>query len=286
MADSSWSSWFASPDDHDDAFDARIAAVRGLIEGATEERPEAMRKQLETLKAKTKVERADLMELQDIEAEAALYADKNALYAIYLRMKDRCFRLNKSVRAAWVSELDRLFPDSTSIANEDLARRQLTLVGREINSETAEYVRKTAEKARVLGRLSAWCIALIGIFLSLCITFVLSADPDNYLQMAPAVAVAGGIGASISALRGMRNEKLRDESIALLRVQYFIRSFLGLFYASLVFAGVTTGLFPLKIPTEKLAFLLALGFVSGFSDALFAQTVSRFTQPSEQSDNP
>src|ERR1043165_520334 len=82
MADSSWGSWFASPDDHDDAFDARIAAVRGLIEGATEERPEAMRKQLETLKAKTKVERADLMELQDIEAEAALYADKNALYAI------------------------------------------------------------------------------------------------------------------------------------------------------------------------------------------------------------
>ena len=82
----------------------------------------------------------------------------------------------------------------------------------------------------------------------------------------------------------MRQEKLRDENISLLSVQYGIRSFLGLFYGSFVFACVTTGMLPLKIPSEKLAFLLALGFASGFTDSLFAQTVSRFTQPTEQTE--
>ena len=58
-----------------------------------------------------------------------------------------------------------------------------------------------------------------------------------------------------------------------------VRSLLGVVYALVVYAGVWSGILPLSVPDSgdgQLAFFLVLGFVAGFSDKLFGQTVSQF----------
>lgn len=276
---------FRGKKEHDDSFFARLVTVRRNLEQGTIPKPKELLDRLNELEKRTEPSRMDLNELHDIEAASCLYIETELLYPMYLRLRDRIYRLRKSVREDWSKELQRLFPDGENIQDETVARKRLTALGREINSETAEFIRRTSEKAQVLLRLNAVGIILVIVFVAISAFLVPVADSKSFLGLLVPVALIGGVGSTISAIRKMRNEKLRDEYQKLLQVELFVRSFLGLFYASFVFACVTINILPMKAPEgQELAFFLVLGFISGFSDSYFGQAVGRFVTQSNTSE--
>jgi hypothetical protein len=262
-----------------DSFDARLDAAAALLEGADDAAAKKLFKELVTLKGKGQPNPIDLQRAQELEANAYLYADKDLLYGIYLRLRDRSYRLPKSTREDWSNKLKEFFGKDKMLSAQkaEAARKCLSQMSREITFETAEWVRSNGEKARVLLTLTIFAI----LFVLACVVAIgfsignAANCPKDYVSMLYPVAFAGGIGAGISAIRGMGEEKLRAEFRLLLILQLLSRAFLGLFYASVVFTCVWTDLLPVKIPQEKVAFYLAIGFVSGFSDSLFGKAVSR-----------
>ena len=205
------------------------------------------------------------------------------MYGGAMRLVDRTYRLNSNLRSKWKDEIDSLFEDGDP-KDEPKARNRLCQLAREVNLATAEWTRRTAEKAAVLFFLNA--IGLIFIVACAIFIWLYSAPTEmTFTELLLPVALAGGVGSAISAMRGMREEKLRDEYLKLLTVQIVIRSLLGLFYSSFVFACAFSGVLPIKIPdAEQLPFYLALGFVAGFSDSIFGDTVSRFVaEPTSKS---
>jgi len=272
-----------------DSFDARLDAAAVLLADVGDADAKQLLKKLVELKEKDQPNRVDLQRAQELEADAYLYADKDLLYGIYLRLRDRSYRLPRSSREDWKNKLKDFFGknEALSLPKAEAARKCLSQMSREIAFETAEWVRSNGERARVFFGLTMCAIVFVLVCVGLIWFFIGRAAkcPNDYLSMLYPVAFAGGIGAGISALRGMREEKLRAELRGLLILQLLSRAFLGLFYASFVFTCVWTDLVPLKIPQEKVAFFLAIGFVSGFSDSLFGTAVTRVITNSRGSKN-
>jgi hypothetical protein len=273
---------------HDDAFDARVDLVCGLLEQSQDAQAQAICLQLRQLKNKASLTRADFQALQENEAKAYVYADKESLAGIYFRLRDRSYRLPKSVRDGWTKKLDPVLTGKEPLTDEVAgpARRLLAQLAREITFETAEWVRRTSERAKVLLGLNVLAFAFVSILVYECVQNVAQASKEDYLKTLLPVALAGGIGAGISAIRGMRQERqLRVEYLLPLSVQLFVRTLLGLFYASFVVTCVWTNVLPLKVPEkQEIPFYLVVGFVSGFSDTLFGQAVGRFVNRGEGSD--
>src|SRR5205823_226499 len=136
------------------------------------------------------------------------------------------------------------------------------------------------EKSRVVRNLT-----IAGI---LIVLLLLAAESIAVRQLAPGLVVfdqwlvpgmlAGALGAITSAIGAIADESARrNEYWWTLFVQLVVRTMLGAVYAFVVLAAISSQLFPMAIPRAEssLAFVLTVGFLAGFSDKLFGQTVSQ-----------
>jgi len=223
----------------------------------------------------------DLLVVQKVEAELCLYKPKELLFPTYTRLKSKLYRFDPDRCEAWLADLKRLFPDNHTTSDEAMCRQRLRQLTFELFEEAEAFNRLSRERSRVLRNLIMTGVVMLAL-LSLSGWLVYRhppESPDSFVHWLMATCIAGAIGAAVSSLASIRQEKQRDDYQSTLQWQMISRAVLGLIYAMLVYSATFSNVVPLKYPTEANAqgpFFLALGFIAGFSDKLFGQTVSQF----------
>ncbi len=233
----------------------------------------------------------DLLVVQKVEAELCLFKPVALLYPTSLRLRSRFYRFDPDRRVPWEAELKRLLPDSSTIVDEDVLRQRLRHLTYELNEEAEAYNRLSKEKSRVVRNLTIAGISFVFLLLisEIIVIRQLLPGPMLFDQWLVPGMLAGALGAITSATGAIADESARrDEYWWTLLAQLVVRTMLGAVYAFVVLAAVSSQLFPMSIPKleDSLPFVLALGFVAGFSDKLFGQTVSQLITKSSTQASP
>jgi len=284
--------------DHDEDFSARLTQIKGDLD-LCEREPTGnaellhdLRTAVDTL-AGDRVGRGDIDKIHRIEAELCLLVPVVLLRPTWWRLREKLYRLEPDEREAWTRDVTRLLPegdDSLPAEAEGTLRQRLRRLVFDLYTASTRFSRLSEERARVIRSLtlfSAFYVAIGGILAF--VSYVWFGD-DNWqrpigLRLLPSAAFAGVIGGAISAVGALTRERPRDELVAVLRWQLTLRCLVGGASAAFVYLTVLSGLVRFNVAADGVpAFLLALGFVAGFSERVFAQTVSAFVIKREPSD--
>ncbi|MTK63122.1 MAG: hypothetical protein F8N15_00920 [Methanobacterium sp.] len=225
---------------------------------------------------------ADLLTLQKVEAELCLFKPTELLYPTLLRFKSRLYRCDPDMRTAWEADLKRLMPGESQISDERALRQRLRHLTYELNEAAEAFNRTSVEKSRVVRSLTAVGCLLIVLLIAI-IEVIASNDgwPPGPVLLSHWLipgTLAGALGATTTATTAISNETARrEEYLYTLMMQLLLRTALGAVYALVVLAAASSKFIPIMTPSSETSvmFALVLGFVAGFSDKLFGQTVSQ-----------
>lgn len=225
---------------------------------------------------------AHLLALQRCEAELCLYKPPSLLYPTYTRLKSKLYRIDDTDRREmWLADLKRMLPDNRTIVDEQILRQRLRQLSYEVNEEAASYDRLAKERSGTIRQLIVTGVILMAVLFLIALPLIMFpfGNDGTFLHWLPAACAAGAIGAAASSLLSSFKEKQRQDYISTLKWQMVSRALLGVVYALVVYSGVYSTIVPLAVPKDpeqQRALFLGLGFVAGFSDKLFGQTVSQF----------
>jgi hypothetical protein len=276
--------WFQPQETADRAYLARIGRLKSELNqsrtGVPNPELDNLMTQLDALENAHPSDN-EVLAVQRIEGELCLYKPLVLLYPTYLRLTERFYRFDPDRRAAWQADLKRLMPDASTVKEENTVRQRLRQLTLELYEEAESYSRTALEKSRVIRNLTAAGIALLAVLILfewLMISYALQNAPTfkGWLSMS---LLAGAIGAATSLLSSIGSEKVREEYFMALLVQMAVRTLIGIVYALVVYAGVSSDTIPIRVPSgleKEIAFYILLGFFAGFSDKLFGQTLRQF----------
>ena len=289
--------WWAKRANQDESFEFRLDRLKrdlALCEPTVKHKDthKCLEELIKRLESVATPSQSSISSIQSGEADLCLLVPKAMLFPIAQRLKDKLYRLDKGQKEAWINEIQLIASDPSTIEEEkeETVRLRLRFLTNEIADASASFSRVGRERARVFRLLLFECAFLICLY-SIVVYYALGnlKFPDGGKELLKnflwPVALAGGIGATISALLALKQEKTRTSQKWILFTNILVRSLLGFVYAGFVLAALDGGVLPLSIKSEGgVAFLLALGFVSGLSDQMFGQAVSRFIETGRSED--
>lgn len=262
----------------DEEYAARRTRLKSELDQSSPGHPDKCAGLAEELEAlpQDRPQNQDIPRIQRLEAELCLYKPVALLYPTALRLRSKFYRFGQERRQAWEQDLEHMIPDGATVNEEPKLRQRLRQLTYELYEEAQVFSRLAEQRSRVIAQLTLFEVRFMAILLALLFGTIVW-NSGGFAGWIVPTGLMGGIGALTSVLSAIGQEKYKEEYVSTLKRQVVVRTILGVVYALVVYLAAWGNILPLEVEQgQELPLYLFVGFVSGFSDKLFGQTVSQF----------